>query len=165
MAESETRPMASVLGVARFAIVFGTLAALAYLAFDLVSISVRLGARIALRSAAGIALPLVGAGYALSAGRDSREEIPRLSVAVRFAAALVAGALTVAAIRFFLALLPFPVAELLLASCIAVLASAARCALDASRPGSNRSLALFVGVASGMLLYVVAFGIPRVVPG
>jgi hypothetical protein len=157
--------MASLFGVARFAIVFGALATLAYLAFDLVSISFRLGVRIGIRSAVGIALPMVGAGYAFSAGADSRNGVPRVPVTVRFAASFVAGALALAAIPYFLALLPLPVAELLIASCIAVLASAARCALDASRPGSSRSLALFLGVASGMLLYVAAFGIPRVVPG
>jgi len=47
----------------------------------------------------------------------------------------------------------------------AVLAVAARRALDPSHAGSGRSLALFVGVAVGMLGYVAIHGVPRVVPG
>jgi hypothetical protein len=165
MAEPENRPIASVLGVARYAIVLGTFAALACLALELLSVSTRLGARVAIRSTVGLALPLVGAGYARSAGRDSRNGVPRLPATVRFAASLVAGALTLAAVPYFLALLPYPITELSIASCSGVLAVATRRALDASRPGSNRSLALFLGVASGMLLYVAALGVPRVVPG
>jgi hypothetical protein len=160
---SEAEPSSRLLVVARLALVLGTLAALGYFAFELVAISFRLNARTGIRSAVGVALPLLGAGYALSA--DQRERIPRGPTAARVAASCAAGALALAVIPHFLALLPLPVAELGLASCAAVLAVAARRALDPSHAGSGRSLALFVGVAAGMLGYVAIHGLPRVVPG
>ena len=79
--------------------------------------------------------------------RDFVHRIRRLPAAVRFSASLVAGALAMASVRFFLVLYPFPVAELVIASCIAILAFT-----SGSPPGSNRPLAPF-GLAAGMLLY------------
>ena len=149
--------------LARAALVLGTLAALGYFAWELVVIAFRLGPRIGTRSALGIALPLIGSGYALAAPRTHAQS--RLPVAVSLAGACLAGALALAAIPRFLALLPFPVAELCIASCAAWLAVAAQRALDASHPGSSRALARFAGVAAAMLGYVLLFGIPQVVPG
>jgi len=168
VAELETEPKSSLYGVARYLIVFGTLGTLAYLAVDLLSLAFRLGTRIGIRSAVGIALPILAGSYAFVVRRDSLRRIRKLPASARFFASVLAGALTMASIRFFLVLLPFPVAELLVASCIAVLAFASGSfpglALDAPTARSDRPLTLFLGVATGMLLYIVVFGVPRVVP-
>jgi len=162
MTLSARRPL-SPPTLARAVLVLGTLAALGYFAWGLVVIAFRLGPRIGIRSALGLALPLIASGYALAAPRTHAQS--RLPVAGHLAGACVAGALALAAIPRFLALLPFPVAELCIASCAALLAVAARRALDASHPESSRALARFAGVAAGMLGYVLLFGVPQVVPG
>ena len=164
MTLSAHRPL-SPLSVARAALVLGTFAALGYFAWELVAIAFRLNSRIGIRSALALSLPLVGAGYALSAPDDPAAPPQRLPVAGHLAVACVAGALALAAIPRFLALLPIPVAELCIAACAALLAVATRRALDATHPESSRALARFAGVAAGMLAYVLLFGVPQVVPG
>jgi hypothetical protein len=143
------------LPTARGALVLGTFAALGCFAWELVAIAFRLNARIGLRSLLGLALPLVGAGYWISARPRWLVGAP---TAARFGASLAAGALTPASVSWFLPLLPIPGAELVIASCAALLAGA----LATDR---ERSTALFCGVALGMLAYVALRGIPQVVPG
>ena len=145
----------SPLAVARTAIAIGTFAALGYFAWELVAVAFRLNTRIGIRSALGLALPLVGAGYAVSARPRWLGSGP---TALRFAASLAIGALAPASVRWFLPLLPIPGAELWIASCAALLAAS----FAAER---ERSLPLFTGVAIGMVAYVACFGIPQVVPG
>ena len=153
---TEAKPSSSLLGAARVAIALGTIGALAYFAFDLVSIAFRLGTRTGVRSAVGVALPLLAGSYAIVSRRGAPGAMGGPPAAVRFAASLAGGALAMASIRLFLRLLPIPGAELVIASCIAVLT--AGFASDA-----RRSMALFLGVAAGMLLYIAVLGVPRVV--
>jgi len=159
VAQTGTGTNSSCVGRAvRALIAVGTLAALARVAFDLISLAFRLGPRLGIRSAVGLVLPILAGGYAFSSGRHSLRRIQALPLAVRFGASLAAGALTEASIRYFLVLLPIPAGELLIASCIAVLTLGF--ASDAAR-----SMVLFVGVAAGMLLYIAVLGAPRFVPG
>jgi hypothetical protein len=144
-------------GVARFVFACATLAALGWFAFQLVSIAFRLGPRPGVRSAAAVALPLLGGTYGLVSGRHSLRRIRALPLSARFAIGLAAGALALGSVPWFLPLLPIPASEFLIASCIAVLALAF--ASDA-----RGSMALYYGTAAGMILYVAVQGMPRVVP-
>lgn len=134
-----------------------TLAALAWFAFEVVSIAFRLGPRNGIRSAAGIALPLLAGTYGFVSGRHSLRRIRALPFAVRFALSLAAGALALASVPYFLRLIPIPASELVIASWIAALALA-------FRSDARGSMALFYGTAAGMIAYVAVFGVPRVVP-
>jgi hypothetical protein len=153
---SEARPQFSPFRAVRLVFACATLAALAWFAFQLVSVAFRLGARIGVRSSVGVALPLLAGGYGFASGRQLRR-IGALPFAVRFALALAAGALALASVPYFLPLLPIPASELAITSCLALLALA-----FASDP--ERSMALFYGAAAGMILYVALHGVPRVVP-
>ena len=134
-----------------------TLAALAWFASEVVSIAFRLGPRNGIRSAVGIALPLLAGTYGFVSGRHSLRRIQALPVAVRFALSLAAGALALASVPYFLRLIPIPASELVITSWIAALALA-----FVSDP--RASMALFYGTAAGMILYIAVFGVPRVVP-
>ena len=68
---TEAKPSSSLLGAARVAIALGTIGALAYFAFDLVSIAFRLGTRTGVRSAVGVALPLLAGSYAIVSRRGA----------------------------------------------------------------------------------------------
>jgi hypothetical protein len=152
---SPARP--SPAGAARLALACAALAALAWFAYQLVSIAFRLGPRLGIRSASAIALPLLAGAYGYVSGRHSLRRIRALPFAVGFALALAAGALALASVPWFLPLLPIPASELVIASCIAALALA-----FASDP--QGAMALVYGTAAGMILYVAVLGIPRVVP-
>lgn len=154
---SATRPLPSPAGAARFVFASATLAALAWFVYQLVTTAFRLGTRLGIRSAAAIALPLLGATYGYVSGRHSLRRIRALPLAVRLALSLAAGALALASVPWFLPLLPIPASELLITSWIAVLALAF--ASDA-----RGSTALFCGTAAGMILYVALRGMPRIVP-
>jgi hypothetical protein len=156
MSEVETRSKPSLFGVIHFLIAFATLGALAVLAYEVVSIAFRLGTRIAVRSVLALIVPIFVGSYAFVAHRNFVHRVRRLPAALRFSASLAAGALAMASLRFFLVFYPFPIAELMIASCMAVLAFT-----SASLPGSNRPLAPY-GLAAGMLLYLVVYGVPRI---
>ena len=153
-----TRSQPALEVAARFVFASATLAALAWFAFQLVSIAFRLGPRLGIRSAAAVALPLLGGTYGFVSGRHSLRRIRALPLAARLALALAAGMLALASVPWFLPLLPIPASEFLISSCIALLALAF--ASDA-----RGSMALFYGVAAGMILYMAVLGIPRIVPG
>ena len=140
----------------RMVFAFATLAALAWFAFELVSIAFRLGPRNGVRSAVGVALPLLAGTYGLVSGRHSVRRIRALPLAVRFALSLAAGALALASVPYFLRLIPIPASELVITSWIAALALA-------FASDTRGSMALFYGTAAGMILYVAVFGVPRVV--
>ena len=150
-----SRPSAS--GVARFAFACATLAVLAWFAYTVVSIAFRLGPRNGIRSAVGVALPLLAGTYGHVSGRHSLNRIRALPFAARFAVSLAAGALALASVPYFLRLIPIPASELVITSWIAALALAF--ASDA-----RGSMALFYGTAVGMIGYVAVHGMPRVVP-
>jgi hypothetical protein len=154
----ETPVRASLHRVARATVLCGTLAALAWFAYGLVSVAFRLGPRLGIRSAIGILLPLFAGCYGFATGRHSLRRIGALPVGVRFAVGLAAGALALASVPFFLPMLPLPGSELLIASCIAALALGF--ASDA-----ERATPLVGGVAVGMVLYLAVWGVPRIVPG
>jgi hypothetical protein len=147
----------SAAGVARFAFACATLAALAWFAFQLVSIAFQLGPRFGIRSVATVVLPLLAGGYGYVSGRHSLRRIHGLPVAARFVLGLGAGALALASVHWFLPLLPIPASELVITSWIAALALAF--ASDALA-----SMALFYGTVAGMILYVAVLGVPHVVP-
>ena len=153
---SDVVPEHSVARAGRFAFAGATFAALAWFVFEVVSVAFRLGARIGIRSAAGVALPLVAASYGFASGRRLRR-IGALPFAARGALGLAAGAIALASVPYFLRLLPIPASELAVTSCMGLLALA-----FASDP--KRSMPLFYGAAAGMILYVAVYGVPRVVP-
>lgn len=169
MAELETESKPSLYGVVRFLTVFGTLGILGCLALYLVSLAFQDGSQVGIRSTAGILLPILAGSFVFVVSRDSLRRIRQLPVGVGFSASLVAGALIMASLRFLVHLSPVPVAELLVASCISVLVFASDSlpglALDVPLASTDRPLALFYGVATGMLLYIVLFGFPRIGSG
>lgn len=166
MAELETQPKASLYGLVRFLTVFGTLGSLGCLALYLVWLAFRSGFHAGIRSTSGILLPILAGSFAFVVSRDSLRRIQALPVGIAFSGSLVAGALVMAVLRLVVPLSPIPVAEILVASCISVLVFASdslpRLAFDTPPPAADRPLALFYGVAAGMLLYIVLFGFPRI---
>jgi hypothetical protein len=98
--------------------------------------------------------PLLAGGYVSSIHGGALHRIRSLPAAVRFAAALAAGALAMASIQLFLVFYPIPVAELVVASCIAALVFG-----SGSIPGLGPPLAPF-GFAAGMVAWVALFGVP-----
>jgi hypothetical protein len=145
--------------VIRKAIAFGALCALGYFAFQLVALEFRLGTRNGIRSIAVMAAPLLAGAYLAVARRGALHRARAVPVAVRFAVSLAAGALVMASIPYFLMFYPLPISELLVASCIALVLFA-----SGAFPGLPQPVAP-IGLAAGMLAYVVVFGIPRLVPG
>jgi hypothetical protein len=162
----EVQPKASLYGAVRFLTVFGTLGILASLALYLLSHSFEAGIPTGIRSLAGICLPILTGSFVFVLKRSSLRRIAEVPAGIAFSASLLAGALVMAALRFLVDLSPIPVAELLVASCISVLVfaseSLARLAFDAPQSSEERPLALFYGVACGMLAYIVLFGFPRI---
>lgn len=166
MAEPEIPPRASIYGAVRFLTVFGTLGILASLALYLLSHAFEAGVPIGIRSLAAILLPILSGSFVFVLKRSSLRRIAEVPAGVAFTASLVAGALVMAALRFLVHFSPIPLAELLVASCMSVLVfasdSLAKLAFEVPRSSEDRPLALFYGVASGMLLYIVLFGFPRI---
>jgi hypothetical protein len=165
VAEPEVHPKASLYGAVRFLTVFGTLGILACLALYLLSHSFKAGIPVGIRSLAAILLPILGGSFVFVLQRSSLRRFREVPAGVAFLGSLSAGALIMAALRFLVDFSPIPVAELLVASCISVLVFAAdslpRLAFDVPQASEDRPIALFYGVASGMLLYIVLFGFPR----
>jgi hypothetical protein len=135
------------------------LCALAVLAYQLVALEFRLGLRNGIRGAAVLAAPLLAGAYLHVMRPGALQSVRSLPAAIRFAASLVAGALATAALPLFLDFYPIPIAELLVATCAAVLVFGSK-----ALPGLAPPVAPF-GIAAGMLGYVALFGIPRVLPG
>src|SRR5262249_201283 len=149
--------------------VLGTLAALAYFTFYLVSVAFRLGTRMGIRSALVVAMPMLAGSYLYAIHREALCRIQAMPAVARFTISLAAGMLAMASLRFFLALYPLPVPELAIASCIAFLAFGSGAipglSLDPARSRSDAALAPFYGIAAGLLLYVLLLGVPQIVPG
>jgi hypothetical protein len=143
----------------RKAISVVALCALAYLAFQLIALEFRLGVRNGIRGAVVLAAPLLAGAYLAVARPGALQRIRALPAAVRFAASLAIGALATASLPSFLTFYPIPVAEVLVGSCIAVLAFG-----SGALPGLAPPLAPF-GIAAGMLAYVAVYGIPQIIPG
>ena len=166
MTEPAVNPKASLYGAVRFLTVFGTLGILACLALYLLSHAFKVGVPVGIRSLAAILLPILGGSFVFVVKRSSLRRISAVPAGLAFSASLLAGALIMAALRFLVHLSPIPVAELLVASCISVLVfvsdSLVQLAFDGPQASEDRPLALFYGVASGMLLYIVLFGFPRI---
>jgi hypothetical protein len=166
--EPELPPKASLYGAVRFVTVFGTLGILVSLALYLLSYAFKAGAFVGIRSLAAMLLPILGGSYLFVLKRSTLRRIMDLPTGVAFSGSLLAGALIMGALRFLVQFSPIPIAELLVASCISVLVfasdSLAKLAFDVPQSVEDRSLPLFYGVASGMLLYIVLFGFPRIGP-
>ena len=105
----------------RRVVAFAALAALGWFAYQLVALEFRLGTRNGIRSVAVMAAPLLAGAYLAVARRGALHRARAVPAAARFAVSLAAGALVMASIPYFLMFYPLPVAELLVASCIALL--------------------------------------------
>ncbi|HXK22787.1 MAG TPA: hypothetical protein VMS55_08955 [Myxococcota bacterium] len=136
--------------VARFLIRSAVLAALAILAWRILSIELRLGVRSAIRGVTALAAPLLVGGYFYVFHRRSLHGTGLAAATVGFACGFVVGALTMAALRFHLALYPIPAAELGLATC------AALSAFGSGTPAPS-------GIAAGAIASFALFGVPRLV--
>ena len=143
----------------RRAIALAALAALGYFAWQLVALEFRLGTRNGIRSLVVMTAPLLAGAYFAVARRGALHRARAVPAALRFAASLAAGALVMASIPYFLMFYPLPVAELLVASCIALLLFASGPLPELPEPVAP------IGLATGMLVYVLVFGIPRLLPG
>ena len=143
----------------RRAVSLAALCALAVLAYQLVALEFRLGVRNGIRGATVLAAPLLAGAYLHVVRPGALQWIRSLPAALRFAASLAAGALATAALPLFLDFYPIPIAELLVASCVAALVFGSN-----ALPGLAQPVAPF-GIAAGMLGYIALFGIPRVLPG
>ena len=142
-----------------------TLGVLGSIAFRFVSVELRLGPRFGIRSLAAIALPIVAGGYAFAAHRSALRGLRDLPAAIRFAASLIAGALILASVRFFLLLYPVLAAELWIGSCLALLVFASDTvpgvALGEPPARARWPFVPHCGLAAGMLLYAAVYGVPR----
>jgi hypothetical protein len=158
-------PMTPLRRTAYALVTLFTIGVLAWIAFRFVSVELRLGPRFGIRSVAAIALPIVAGGYAFAAHRGALRRLRDLPAAVRFAASLVAGGLILASIRFFFMLYPVMGAELWIGSCLALLAFASDTvpgvALGEPPARARWPFVPHCGLATGMLLYVAVYGLPR----
>jgi len=136
--------------VARFLIRAAVLAALAILAWRILSVEIRIGARSAIRGVTALAAPLLVGGYVYAFHRRSLHRTGLAAASVGFACGFAVGALAMAAFRFHMALYPIPAAELALATCAALAAFAS------GSPAPS-------GIAAGALAYFALFGVPRLV--
>jgi hypothetical protein len=132
------------------------LGVLAYMAWELVEVEFRLGARTGIRSLATLVAPLLAGGYALAMHRPALDRIGAWPPAVRFAVAFAAGALAMASLHFFLALFPLPLAELAIGSCATLLLFG----LAPTRAPGWPLAAL--GIATGMLGFAALYGLPKI---
>jgi hypothetical protein len=169
MTDAGDQPKASLYGAIRFFTVFGTLAILVCLALYLVSLAFQSGFHPGIRSLAGILLPILAGSFVFLLNRPSLSRLRALPTAASFSMSLAAGALLMAALRFLVGLTPVPITELLIASCISVLVFASdslpKLAFGETEFSADRALSFYYGVVSGMLLYVVLFGFPRIGAG
>jgi len=149
----------------RFLTVLGTLAILVCLALYLLWHAFSVGVPDGIRSLSAVVLPILAGSFLSVVHRPALRAFGSLPTGVAFSVSLLAGALVMVALRFLSSFSPIPIAELLIASCISVLVFASeslpRLALDIPDATEDRSLALFYGVATGMLLYIVLLGFPR----
>ena len=150
----------------RFFTVFGTLGFLACLALYLLTLAFKSGFDPGIRSLAGILLPLLTGSFVFVFNRDALGRLRALPAAASFSMSVATGALIMLALRFLVDHSPIPVTELLIASCVSVLVFASdslpKLAFEAPEAAGNQALAFYYGVASGMLLYVVFLGFPRI---
>ena len=153
----DTTARATLADVARFAAALGVLAVLAYLAYRIVSVAFQLGIRFGIRSVLSLIVPMFVGAWLSVRHREAVLSLRRLPAYVRFSASLAAGTLAMASLPWFARFYPLPISELIVASCIAILAYT-----STSVPGSARPLAPY-GLAAGMLLYLFAFGAPRMI--
>ncbi|RMD98639.1 MAG: hypothetical protein D6816_15980 [Bacteroidetes bacterium] len=146
--------MESVQDSARFFTVYGTPACLAFIAFYLVMAAFGFGLSAGLRSLASVLLPLILTSFLFVFRREVLERVAALATLPAFAAGLLMGLLVMAALAFWTRGAAIPLPELLVSGCFSLLVFAA--AADAG----TRGLAIYYGVMSGLLVYLVLWGVP-----
>lgn len=146
----------------RVVVMLATLASLAFICVYLVFSAFNSDSAAGLRSAAGILLPLVIGGFVAVFNRSLLERFSSVPVAVAFLVALVFGIAVMLLIENLDALRFAPIPELIISAGLSVLLYAPGALpgfMNAAR-GSDRWVAYYFGIVSGMLGYVVFMGFP-----
>ena len=151
------RPMMeSVHETARFITLYGTPVLLGLIALYLVFAAFERGISLGLRSLASVLLPLVIGSFLYVFNRTTLQRLASVSTAIGFASGLGMGLVVMAGLRFFGQSAVVPLSELLVSGCFSVL-------LFSSASGSGgQGLASYYGVMSGLLVYLVVWGVPVV---
>src|SRR3972149_2016906 len=129
---------------------------LGMIALYLVFAAFERGISLGLRSLASVLLPLVIGSFLYVFNRTTLERLASVSTAIGFASGLGMGLVVMAGLRFFGQSAVVPLPELLVSGCFSVL-------LFSSASGSGgQGLASYYGVMSGLLVYLVVWGVPVV---
>lgn len=146
----------------RVVVMLATLASLALICVYLVLSAFNSGSAAGLRSAAGILLPLVIGGFVAVFNRALLERFSSVPVAIAFLLALVFGVGVMVLIENLAALRFAPVPELIISAGLSVLlyAPGALPGFMNAEQGSDKWVAYYFGIVSGMLGYVVFIGFP-----
>jgi hypothetical protein len=141
---------------ARFITVYGTPAALGFVALYLVLTAFTVGFTAGLRSLAGVLLPIVIGSFLFVFQRTMLERLAGAATAIAFTAGTGLGLLVMAALQRFGQSVAVPLPELMFSGCFSIL-------VFSSATGSGgRGLALYYGVMSGLLAYLVVWGVPAI---
>ena len=156
----------SLYDVIQFIIIFGTLAILVVLGSYLVISGFGKDLPTGVRSLAGILLPILIGSFLFVINRGIFNKLLSLSSSLAFLGSVVIGILIMLALKYLVQQSPVPVTELLVSSCIVVLiftpGSISSVAFHSVKDNSERALPYFYGITTGMLLYVVIFGLPAI---
>lgn len=146
----------------RNAVMLATLASLALICVYLVMSSFSASSEAGIRSTAGILLPLVVGGFVAVFNRGLFERLTAIPVIPAFVIAMVFGVGTMLLIRNLDALRFAPIPELIIAAGLSALLYAPGALpgfMNASQ-SSEKWVAYYFGLVSGMLGYVVFMGFP-----
>jgi hypothetical protein len=146
----------------RVAVMLATLGSLILICLYLVMSAFGSGASAGIRSTAGILLPLVVGGFVAVFNRSLFEKISNVPVAAAFLAALVFGIAVMLLIENIDSLRFAPIPELIISAGLSALLYAPGALpgfMNASQ-GSDKWVAYYFGIVSGMLGYVVFMGFP-----
>lgn len=138
----------------RLIAVYGTLATLVLIALYLVLGAFGRGFAAGLRSLAGVMLPVVVASFLHVFRRGILERLAGVSTLAGVAGGLALGLLTMTALQYLSRGVASPLAELVVSACFAVLVFSSA----AGHP--DRGLVWYYGVLCGLLVYLVAWGVP-----
>jgi hypothetical protein len=146
----------------RVVVMLATLASLALICVYLIFSAFNSGSAAGLRSAAGILLPLVVGGFVAVFNRGLLERFASVPVPVAFLVSLVFGVAVMVLIEHLDALRFAPIPELIISAGLSVLlyAPGALPGFMNADEGSDKWVAYYFGIVSGMLGYVVFMGFP-----
>lgn len=164
MNNSEMESKASLYEAIRFFVIIGTLGILVLLGFYLVLLGFGKGIPSGVRSISGVLLPILAGSFVFVVNRGIFNRLRALSSSLAFLGSATAGVLVMLALQFLVQRTPIPITELMVSSCMVVLlftpGSISSVAFRSVNDDSDRTLPYFYGITSGMLLYVVIFGLP-----